>query len=74
MSVGKACTFDIRPRGLAFGLFASLSSGEWAWSWTMGQFPSQSDSEQMTGQWQKANINFTSILELESFVQVKAIQ
>ena len=40
----KACTFDICPRRLAFGLFAGLSSGEWAWSWTMGQFPWQSDS------------------------------
>ena len=52
----KACTFDICPRRLAFGLFAGPSSGEWAWSWTMGQFPWQSDSGQMTGQWQKAII------------------
>ena len=58
MSVVKACTFDIRPRRLAFGLFAGLSSGEWAWSRTMGQFPHRS---------------FTSILELESFVQVKEL-
>ena len=52
----KVCTFDICPRRLAFGLFAGLSSGEWAWSWTTGQFPWQSDSGQMTGQWQKAII------------------
>ena len=56
MSVVKACTFDIRPRRLAFGLFAGLSSGEWAWSRTMGQFPWQSDSGQTTGQWQKTII------------------
>ena len=53
MSVVKACTFDISPRRLAFGLFAGPSSGEWAWSRTMGQFPWQSDSGQTTGQWQK---------------------
>ena len=52
----KACTFDICPRRLAFGLFAGPSSGEWAWSWTMGRFPWQSDSGQMTGQWLKAII------------------
>ena len=52
----KACTFDICRRRLAFGLFAGPSSGEWAWSWTMGQFPWQSDSGQTTGQWQKAII------------------
>ena len=52
----SACTFDIRPRRLAFGLFAGLSSGEWAWSRTMGQFPWQSDSGQTTGQWQKTII------------------
>ena len=52
----KACTFDICPRRLAFGLFAGLSSDEWARSRTMGQFPWQSDSGQITGQWQKAII------------------
>ena len=52
----KACTLDIRPRRLAFGLFAGLSSGEWAWSRTMGRFPWQSDSGRTTGQWQKTII------------------
>ena len=56
MSVVKACTFDIRPRRLAFGLFAGPSSSEWAWSRTMGQFTWQSNSGQMTGQWQKTII------------------
>ena len=56
MSVVKACTFDICRRRLAFGLFAGPSSGEWAWSRTMGQFPWQSDSGQTTGQWQKTII------------------
>ena len=71
MSVVKACTFDVCPRRLAFGLFAGLSYGEWAWSRTMGQFPWQSDSGQMTGSGRKRS--FTSILELESFVQVKEL-
>ena len=53
---GEGLYFDIRPRRLAFGLFAGLSSGEWAWSQTMGLFPWQSDSGQMTGQWQKTII------------------
>ena len=65
MSVVKACTFDTCRRRLAFGLFAGPSSGEWAWSWTMGQFPRQSDSGQMTGQWQKA---------IKSRVQVKELR
>ena len=52
----KACTFDTCRRRLAFGLFAGPSSGEWAWSRTMGQFPWQSDSGQTTGQWQKTII------------------
>ena len=46
----RPVTFYTCPRRLAFGLFAGLSSGEWARSWTMGQFPWQSDSGQITGQ------------------------
>ena len=68
----KACTFDICPRRLAFGLFAGLSSGEWVRSWTMGQFPWQSDSGQIIMA-DDGPVAFTSILELESFVQVKEL-
>ena len=56
MSVVKAYNFDTCRRRLAFELFAGPSSGEWAWSRTMGQFPWQSDSGQTTGQWQKTII------------------
>ena len=63
----KASTFDICPRKLAFGVFAGPSAGEWARSWTMRQ----SDSGQMTVEWPERS--FISILELESFVQVKEV-
>ena len=63
----KTSTFDICARKVAFGVFAGPSAGEWARSWTMGQ----SDSGQMTVEWQERS--FTSVLELESFMQVKVI-